>query len=148
MELPENLNEFLLRAKQATYAGKGPECAPSRPASHDLRYQEGDLLYIDTYLGGANFSGEEAVWQKDVPIYAMNYTGRVIAEGFSGDFLKAALSAVPLDKPFRGPEKFDLGDDSFNCQVDGDTNWFQGYEEISHCGVKVYECFFHGGIVK
>ena len=27
---------FLLKAKKATYAGKGPEMLPSRPKAHDL----------------------------------------------------------------------------------------------------------------
>ena len=56
--------EFLMRAKRATYAGKGAETVPSRPESHDLEYREGELRYIDTYLGGAQFAGEEAVWME------------------------------------------------------------------------------------
>ena len=46
---------FLIRAKKATYAGKGAETASSRPASHDLVYKEDDLMYLDTYLGGGKF---------------------------------------------------------------------------------------------
>ena len=30
----------------------------------------------------------------------------------------------------------------------GDFSWFQGYEEIYCNNVKVYECYFHGGIMK
>ncbi|WP_242846582.1 DUF5680 domain-containing protein [Butyrivibrio sp. LB2008] len=26
--------------------------------------------------------------------------------------------------------------------------WFQGYEEIYCNNIRVYECFFHGGIMK
>ena len=102
------LIDFLIKAKQKTYAGHGAETAPCRPASHDVRYEEktesGVLLYIDTYLGGKNFSGEEALWRDDLPLWSMNYYGRVTAEPFSGDFLKAALYEVPADKPFRGPD--------------------------------------------
>src|SRR5574344_551069 len=39
--------EFLVKAKQKTYAGKCVETESSRPVSHDLKYQEGKLLYID-----------------------------------------------------------------------------------------------------
>ena len=60
--------DFLLRAKTCTYAAHGAETLPSRPNSHDLRYAEGDLLYIDTYLGGVRFAGEEAVWKDGVPV--------------------------------------------------------------------------------
>ena len=94
---------FLLRAKRATYAAGGAQTAPSRPESHDLRYEEGGLLYIDTFLGGERFAGEEAVWLDGLPVWAMNYAGRVVDERFSGPFLKAALLRVPEDLLFRGP---------------------------------------------
>ena len=53
--------DFLCRAKKSTYAGKGGEIISSRPNSHDLQYVENNLKYIDTYLGGEKFAGEEAV---------------------------------------------------------------------------------------
>ena len=142
------LAAFLIRAKQKTYAGHGCETEPSRPASHDLHYSESDYLYIDTYLGGERFSGEEAVWKSGVPVYAMNYSGRVTGEGFSGDFLKAALRKAPQEKPFRGPAAYSEGDYSYSCRVEGDMRWFQGYEEICCLNSKVYDCYFHGGIVR
>ena len=85
---------FLIRAKQATYAGKGAETAPSRTGSHDLVYRENNLMYYDTYLGGDRFAGEEALWISDVPYWSMNYVGRVTGSPFSGDFLKEALLHV------------------------------------------------------
>lgn len=139
---------FLLRAKKATYAGKGPVSAPSRPQSHDLFYREGDLLYIDTYLGGERFAGEEALWIKDTPFWSMNYAGRVTGQPFSGDFLKEALSRVPADMPYRGPERYISGDYAYECEVSGDFSWFQGYERISWQGQSIYECFFHGGVIR
>ncbi|MDD3336642.1 MAG: DUF5680 domain-containing protein [Eubacteriales bacterium] len=139
---------FLLKAKVSTYAAKAPECAPSRPASHDLRYQEGEMLYIDTYLGGQCFSGEEAVWVSGQPVYAMNYSGRVLDESFSGDFLKAALLRASAEMPYRGPALFAQGDYLYRCSVEGTPQWFQGYEEITCLGVRTYECFFHGGEVR
>jgi len=144
----DNLIEFLIRAKRNTYAGKGPETTSSRPKSHDLIYEEKELKYIDTYLGGRRFSGEEAIWKNDNPLWAMNYSGRVIGENFSGDFLKTALYQVPEDKPFRGPAYFTDGDYTYTCKINGDSDWFQGYEEIQYQGQKIYECYFHGGIVE
>ena len=144
----EELTAFLCRAKKNTYAGHGAESTPSRPNSHDLIYKEGDFTYIDTYLGGKCFSGEEAVWKGTVPEYAMNYCGRVLDTDFSGDFLKEALLLVREDIPYRGPNVYYAGDYSYHCMVNGDMNWFQGYEEIFCRGRKVYECYFHGGVVK
>lgn len=143
----KNVIEFLLKAKKATYAGKGPQMDPSRPQSHDLQFSEGDFLYIDTYLGGEKFAGEEALWENGVPFWAMNYCGRVIADGFSGDFLKEAMSEVPYDKPFRGPDLYKRDDFTYKCNVQGNFNWFSGYEEIFRGNTKVYECKFHGGDV-
>ncbi len=144
----EQLIAFLCRAKKATYAAKGAETLPSRPNSHDLQYIEGDYKYIDTYLGGEQFGGEEAVWTHDSPVWTMNYCGRVLHEGFSGDFLKEVLLNVPLDKPYRGPMIYQKGDYSYHCTVNGSFEWFQGYEEIFFGRTKVYECYFHGGSIK
>lgn len=101
------IEQFLIKAKQATYAGKGPAVVPSRPQSHDLHYSEGKLHYIDTYLGQAKFAGEEALWKDGRPFWAMNYIGRVLDEGFSSGFLKEALRLVPADQPYRGPSWYE-----------------------------------------
>ncbi len=139
--------DFLIRAKKATYAGKGAEATPSRPSSHDLEYSEGELKYIDSWLGGDRFAGEEALWENDVAFWSMNYVGRVTGEGFSGDFLKLALNNVPKERPFRGPSVIKDGEFLYICNVSGDFDWFDGYEEILRNGKKIYECKFHGGAV-
>ena len=140
--------EFLIRAKKATYAGKGAETSPSRIKSHDLIYSENDLMYYDTYLGGEQFAGEEALWISDNPYWSMNYIGRVTGESFSGDFLKEALLNVPFDAPFRGPMSYSNGDYSYKCSVSGKFEWFQGKETICFKGNEIYECYFHGGLIK
>ncbi len=140
--------EFLCKAKKLTYAGKGAETASSRPKSHDLEYAEGVYRYIDTYLGGERFIGEEALWINDAPVWSMNYSGRVLGGDFLGDFLKEALLQVTHQYPYRGPLTYSNGNYIYHCIVDGDVEWFIGYEEIFYNGVKVYECRFHGGAVK
>lgn len=144
----EKIIEFLRAAKKSTYAGKGAQIQSSRPGSHDLEYVEGNLKYIDTYLGGGQFAGEEALWKEDIPFWSMNYTGRIIGEGFSGNFLKEALSLVPKENPYRGPMVYQNGQYKYHCIVNGEFKWFQGYEEIYFDDTKVYECFFHGGTIK
>lgn len=140
--------DFLMRAKRQTYAGHGPETTSSRTASHDLQYEEGRWLYYDTYLGGECFAGEEAIWKNEEPIWCMNYSGRVTGDNFSGDFLKEALSHVPPDMPYRGPAIYQNGEYHYHCRAEGEFSWYQGYEEIFYQNEKIYECFFHGGIVK
>ena len=146
--MQDRIIDFLIRAKKATYAGKGAETASSRPASHDLEYSEGDLLYYDTYLGGGKFAGEEALWIGGKPYWSMNYAGRVTGDNFSGDFLKEALLRVPADKPYRGPEEYSEGGYTYKSEVDGSFDWFQGKETISFLGSIIYECCYHGGLIE
>ncbi|MFO6424916.1 DUF5680 domain-containing protein [Motilimonas sp. KMU-193] len=141
----QQLIAFLCRAKVKTYAGKGAEVASCRIGSHDLRYQEGELSYLDSYLGNEKFAGEEAIWLGDTPVWAMNYVGRVLSPRFSSDFLKQALTAVEDSMPYRGPQLFSQGDYTYLCQVEGFFNWFNGTEQIFFRQEKVYECAFHGG---
>lgn len=144
----EAIIDFLCRAKKATYAGKGPKAASSRPNSYDLHYAEDNLLYIDSYLGGEIFAGEEALWKDNIPFWSMNYMGRVLGEGFLGDFLKEALCLVPKQYPYRGPSIYRNGEYTYHCIVNGEFHWFNGYEEIFYNDKKVYECTFHGGCIK
>ena len=146
--MDQSIVSFLIRAKQATYAGKGAETDSSRIGSHDLVYRENNLMYYDTYLGGDKFAGEEALWISDIPYWSMNYIGRVTGENFSGDFLKEALLHVPEEKPYRGPEKYENGGYTYSCSVEGDFDWFQGKETICYRGKQIYECVYHGGLIK
>ena len=145
--MADEIIEFLIRAKRATYAGKGAETDSSRPASHDLQYQEDTRYYYDTYLGGRQFAGEEAVWEDGKPMWAMNYCGRVLSEEFDGDFLKEALFRVPKEIPYRGPLFYEREGYRYNCEVAGNFEWFSGDEVIYKNDLKVYECLFHGGMI-
>jgi transcriptional regulator with XRE-family HTH domain len=144
----DELIEFRLKANVNTYAGFMNEVDATRPESHDFRYEDGDYMYHDTYVGGEEFAGEEAVWKKGITVWAMNYIGRVLDDRFSGDFLKEALRAADKKMPYRGPEIYQSGEYTYRCKVTGDFTWFQGYEEIYLNDVKIYECVFHGGKIR
>lgn len=142
---------FLLRAKQNTYAaGDSGQVESSRKASHDLAYCEGDWSYLDTYLGGLAFIGEEAVWKNEIPIWGMNYYGMMTVpeapEGFT-KFHKDALMQIPAEAPYRGPAEFSRGGFHYACQWEGDPARFSGNESISFDGQVIYVLTFHGGMV-
>ncbi len=139
---------FLCKAKKETYAGEANRVEACRPCSYDYRYCEGEYVYYDSYFGGERFTGEEVLYEKEQPVYSMNYSGRVLGEGFSGNFLKEALLLVPEEAPFRGPGLYRNGDYTYHCLISGDLEWFQGYEEIFRLDQRIYECCFHGGIIK
>ena len=138
---------FRLEANVNTYAAFMNEVDATRPQSHDFRYESGDFLYHDTYIGGERFAGEEAIWCHGISVYAMNYIGRVLNDRFSGNFLKEALRKADRRMPYRGPEYYQAGEYTYRCKVTGDFGWFQGYEEIHWYNTKVYECLFHGGVL-
>ncbi len=153
MNYPINDNQFvqfLIKAKQNTYAGSGMMTQSSRTSSKDLSFSEGNLRYLDTYLGDFHFIGEEAIWYDQKPIWGMNYYGKMLVEkvppGF-GEFLKSALLQVPVEMPYRGPEELIGKDFSYFCSVEGGLDCFLGKEFITMHGKRIYQLYFHGGEV-
>lgn len=142
-----DIRSFLVRAKNNTYTVGENKILPTKPNSHDFRYVEDDYLYMDTYFGDQKFIGEECVWIKDNAVWAMNYYGQSLNENFNITFLKEALSHVSISMPFRGPEFYQKGDYMYQCQVQGDFEFFSGEEKIYCKQEKSYTCTFHGGII-
>jgi len=143
----DKLIDFRLEANLKTYAANMNEVSSTRFDSHDFEYSNGSFTYHDTYVGGGQFAGEEAIWQDGIAIYAMNYMGRVLEDKFNGNFLKEALKRADRNMPYRGPEYYQTGQYLYKCKVVGDFTWFQGYEEIYCDESLVYECYFHGGLI-
>ena len=141
----QELQMFLVRAKKSTYATNANICLNTKPNTTAYRYCEGEYTYTDTYMVSARFAGEEAVFCKELPVYAMNYYGQILSGQFSIDFLKEMLSLVSCERPFRGPEFYQKGDYAYHCQVHGDFHCFHGKELIYCKHEKVYFCRFHGG---
>ncbi|MCR5764335.1 MAG: DUF5680 domain-containing protein [Treponema sp.] len=144
----DQLIQFRLEANVNTYAAFMNEVQSTRLDSHDFRYENGNYVYHDTYVGGEQFAGQEAIWRGGKSVYAMNYLGRVLSKEFSGNFLKDSLRHASKKMPYRGPEYYQDGEFTYRCSVSGDINWFQGYEEIFLTDKKLYECYFHGGLMK
>lgn len=151
MENIEQLRSFLVHAKRSTYASGTAPSGESRPGSFDLAFEEGEFRYLDSYFGGIDFIGEEAVWWQGTPMWGMNYYGWMLTDSIPaefGHFLKAALSHIPLEAPFRGPEVYEDGDLRYVCQSAGDVMRFAGEEVIEYKGQVIYKLLFHGGGVK
>jgi hypothetical protein len=101
-EMIAPLNDFIVKAKAATYVGSGRESASCRPGSHDLQFRDGPFLYLDSYFGGANFIGEEVVYFEDKPVWAMNYYGRILVPEkitcYTGKTVFLAASNMPMEE--------------------------------------------------
>lgn len=152
-EMIDRLNDFIVRAKAATYIGSGLECISCRSGSHDLEFREGNYRYLDSYFGAANFIGEEVVYYEEMPVWAMNYYGcilvpeRITAQE-TGEILKKSLSLLYKENRFLGGWEYSDGRDKYQDANNGDLTSFIGKEWIERERIKVYELIYHGGLIK
>jgi hypothetical protein len=149
----EQLGAFIVKAKAATYVGDGEKSPSCRPASHDLQFQDGDFAYLDSYFGSADFIGEEVIYYKGEPVWAMNYYGRILKPDMieaaeAGSIIKQSLSAMYKEGRFLGGFEYDTGDGIYTDTSEGDVTLFTGKEWITRQGVIVYDLVYHGGLIK
>ena len=149
----DSLQAFIVRAKAATYVGDGEHTDPCRTGSHDLRFQEGNWSYHDSYFGGSDFIGEEVVYFADRPIWAMNYYGRILRDDLltaaqAGQMIKASLSRLYQEGRFLGGFAHTENDLAYVDTSEGSPEHFHG-REIIRCGEEVaYELLYHGGMIR
>lgn len=149
----QELNQFIVQAKSATYVGGGETADPSRMGSHDLKFQQGLFSYLDSYFGGTDFIGQEVVYHANEPIWAMNYHGRIlrreaITAAEAGQVIKASLSRMYQEGRFLGGFEFAVDDCIYTDTSQGGLDAFTGREWITRSDVKVYELVYHGGLIK
>ena len=148
----EELHQFIVQAKAATYVGNGNKTISCRIGSHDLSFQAGSFSYLDSYFGGTDFIGQEVVYHEDEPVWAMNYYGRIIEKDSitaaeAGQMIKASLSRMYKEGRFLGGFEYSINGDTYIDSSEGDVASFTGKESITRNGVKVYELIYHGGLV-
>jgi hypothetical protein len=149
----QGLTQFVVAAKAACYVGGGERAPASRLGSKDLRFSQGDWSYLDSYFGGTDFLGQETVWFKDQPVWAMNYYGAVLEaaaiDGARGaEVIRAALSALYREGRFLGGWSYNHGPYLYTDESTGDVAMFTGVETIMREGKLVYRLHYHGGMIK
>jgi len=152
MDLDE-LKDFIIRAKAATYVGDGKPGESSRKGSIDLVFNQGDFSYLDSYFGGSDFIGEEIVYYQNEPVWGMNYYGSIlkpqkITAAQAGAMIKASLSLMYAEGRFLGGWQHFERKIVYHDSSNGDLSHFTGYEWIEKDNEKVYELFYHGGLIK
>ena len=148
----DGLEAYIVLAKAKTYVGDGVPRASSRPGSHDIGHDDGDWSYLDSYFGGTDFVGQEVVSRKRVPVWAMNYYGRIlqpdrIDAATAGRVIKQALSAIYREGRFLGGFRLAVGSHVYD-QSEGGVRSFSGHEIIGIDGEVVYRLDYHGGLIK
>ncbi len=149
----KKLHDFIFRAKSACYVGGGSPPPPAARSRRDLQFTEGDWTYHDTYFGASDFIGEETVWFKGVPVWAMNYYGYIlhpdlITPAETGGMIKASLSRMYKEGRFLGGFQHSQGGLTYIDTSEGDVSHFSGREWIEREGLRVYELVYHGGLIK
>lgn len=150
---PTDLADFLVEAHLNTYTdNSATRSVSSRLWSFDYRFERDDLAYHDSYLGTGDFIGEEVIYQRELPIWGMNYHGVILANDTQGrevyDFLRTALRQECIGiVPARGPSHFRQGYLTYDNSVDGELDEFGGVERICRGDVPIYRCRYHGGRV-
>lgn len=171
-ELEIDLNElsrFLVEAKKVTYANsKTKEGRILLDGSKQLCFEQGRFCYIDNYIGHFQFSGTETIkfhpnkHKKIWPtIWKMNYFGRINEKFRENDplvektyeFLRQALSNVPPNTLFRGPNNFLSSDNNwrYSCFSDSGLQFITAFEGGESITLKdnriIYSGNYHGGII-
>nr|WP_298102099.1 DUF5680 domain-containing protein [uncultured Shinella sp.] len=148
------LHDFIVEAKANCYVSGGGGVPSCRAGSHDHGFSLGEWRYLDSYVGGSDFAGQEIVWHAGEPVWAMNYFGRIVDQTRmdgerAGTVIKAALSRLYAE------ERRVLGgtelDHTFGRYVDrsqGDITAFRGREIIVVDGLEVYDLDYRGGLIR
>ncbi|MCZ7926710.1 UNVERIFIED_ORG: hypothetical protein QE446_002848 [Rhizobium sp. SORGH_AS260] len=148
------LEEFIVRAKSATYVGGGNKSAtPTRTGSHDLGYRDGDWHYIDSYFGGTDFIGQEVVWHRGTAMWAMNYHGRILRPDMidattAGMVIQRSLSTLYREGRFLGGFTHPVENLVYVDTNAGEFQSFTGVERIYLGHFEAYRLDYHGGIIK
>lgn len=148
-----NFIEFLIKAKQATYAGQGDEATttPLVPGSKQLEYQEQSFLYRDIYVGMFAFVGQEIVYDQHTPLWSMSYAGGLrprVSQSWAGPvyaFLRQALLTPWAELPVRGPLTLTKGEWRYLLTTQGTIEQFWGTEQIFKGDDDLYHLHFSGG---
>lgn len=139
------LAEFIVKANKNTWAAEGTEVKPERKGYKELEYKRGEWRLRDSYTGYFRAPGMTTVYYKDVPAWTMAYGGHGQTEGFEDrakqtfQFLKEALMRVTPELPFRGPEKYQEGNNLYTFKMlKGDMSDGSWVEEITEDGVLTF----------
>jgi hypothetical protein len=149
----DGLEDFIVAAKATTYVGSGAKIAPSRLGSHDLSFAKGPWRYLDSYFGGTDFLGQEAVWRDGEPVWSMLYYGYIsrpdLIDGMrAGATIKAALTEMYKEGRFLGGFEWSGPHGVYRDGSTGNVEHFRGRETITVGGAEAYALDYFGGLVK
>lgn len=147
----DSLKQFLLDSNNAGYAGGNSKLwIKNDDGSTTIPYEKGPWKSDDTFYGGEPYGGRIIVFYEKKPYWMMVYYGWV-EEGVDHDMvynvLQNALKQMPLEHPYRGPEKYNEGTYFYTNAWKGDVTQYSGEETISMESNPIYTASYIGGLV-
>lgn len=148
-----NLEEFLIKARLATYASEGGKVKAVLDGSTQLEFADGDWLYRDVYYTGKNtFMGLDTVYYQRKPVFSNSYYGNwgEMTEEEIDKILRGALVANPESRLYK---KVTWEKDGFHyeCQPDefaGTIDEIGGHEFIGKDGEEIYRFYYAGSLLE
>jgi hypothetical protein len=148
----KNLKQFLVKAKITTWASGNTDLfTKEKDQSTSLTYTDGDYTYHDNFFGGEPYGGREVVFYQNKPIYIMIYYGK-FDESVKDlpsmyKILQKALSQIPKEFPYRGPEILKADEFKYTNKWQGRIDDFSGTEKIFENDKQIYQAQYIGGLV-
>lgn len=149
----EKLSSFLVEAKKATYAsGESAQKIIEKDESTSLFFEKDGWRYHDNYFGGEPFGGREVVFLNNTSVYMMTYycavDKSIVDIGDIYKVLQEALSLIPKEYPFRGPDEYIKNNLVYKNAHHGNVEMFYGEETIcSSDGKELYRATYAGGLI-
>ena len=153
-----DLAVFLIEAKRRTYAGLDDDATVGVPllgGSKQLEHRARPFAYRDIYFGMGFFVGQETVSRDERVVWSMCYSGGAQPEITDRarllsiyKFLRQALLAADVDRPYRGAPIFTTGDMTYRNDLEGSIERFHGTESISQDGSILYTLRYSGGLIR
>ena len=146
------LTDFLLKARENTYAGGKGKVTPTFPGGYQLEYKESDWLYRDFYnMGNGIFMGLETVYLKRKPVWSNSYYGNFkgMTEEETDKILRQALIENKDKTRLWNNVKWEKDGFTYLCSSDfqGSIDEVAGTEEIHKGKEKIYFLYYAGGFI-
>jgi hypothetical protein len=147
---------FLVEAKRLAQPAATTAALNSiLPGVVHLEYSRGLYTYRNVYYGFERFSGQETVHYDNRPVWGMGYNGGLITH-YMWDLqpqwiyavLRAALSQVSEELPFRGPLTYEYYGFEYVNHPLGHLAEFLGEETIKYRESLVYHLWYVGGFIR
>jgi hypothetical protein len=148
----DQLERFLLAARERTSLGKGHRMPPERPGAVEIVFREGGLTYRDSYFGQSRLIGQEVVRRAGLAVWAMNYLVVIESSSSAGEelapFLQRAQLARYRDRRLLGPYHFEERGLQYKDHTEGSLDLFQGETIVTQHAQPIFRMPYNGGLVR